>query len=70
VEKRFALRAKLTTAWSLEGWIQCEVNKRQALVNRVLHCCPQSETWCWERCARRLADLNVLIGGRDAASGQ
>jgi len=66
VAKRFDPRAEFATTWSLEGWIQCEVNKRQAAAKPVLHCWPQSETWCLKRCARRLADWIKLVGGRDA----
>jgi len=47
VEKRFALRAKLKTAWSLEGWIQCEVNKRQALVQWFSTFSEWWPPWLW-----------------------
>ena len=36
----------------------------------LLHCCPQSETWCLKNCARYLADGIKLVGGPDAAGGQ
>jgi len=44
VAKRFDPMAKLATAWSLEGWIQCEANKRPAAANPALQFCPQSDT--------------------------
>ena len=40
VAKLFDPRAKLATAWPLEGRIQCDLRDLM-----VLHCCPQSETW-------------------------
>jgi len=29
----------------------------------LLHCCPQSETWCLKKIARYLADRIQLVGG-------
>jgi len=44
VAKYFDPRAKFATAWPLEGQIQCDSRDRQQPI--MLHCCPQSETWC------------------------
>jgi len=48
--KRFGPRTDFATAWSLEGWIQCDLRDRHQ--PRLLHCCAQSETWCLKKCAR------------------
>jgi len=50
VIKLFDPKAELETAWPLEGRIQCDLRDRQQLM--LLHCCPQSETWCLKKCTR------------------
>jgi len=67
VTKRFDPRAKFATAWPLEGRIQCNSRDRQQPM--LLQCYPQSETWCFKKCARYLAGRIKLVGEAHAAHG-
>jgi len=42
--KLFDLWAEFATAWPLEGQMKGDLRDQQQPM--LLHCCPQSETWC------------------------
>jgi len=44
VAKLFDPKAEFVIAWPLEGRMQCDLRDKQQPM--LLHCCPQSETWC------------------------
>jgi len=59
VTKRFDPRAEFETAWPPEDRIYRDLRDRQQPM--LLHCCPQSETWCLKVHARYYPCLSLYL---------